>query len=214
MSESKVFRGSWIPAKDTEYNMIWSCPVCGETVYMAAGSPTYPTCPWCLTDMPESEDFETPEELREMKRHNKAVTDHVYSCNPADNQRKNERQRERYRLNAETERAKKREHYALNRDQISEHTREYLIAHPDKAQARRERSRQYREDHKEEINARRRQKYAENPEKYKEQARQSRIRNSGRPMREVMAHIYGVPVEDIPKNKLHYGKGRQPNESD
>ena len=214
MSSSKVYRGSWLPIKDTEFNMLWTCPFCGETVCMTAGSPTYPTCPFCLSDMPEAEDFDTPEELREMKRHNKAVTDHVYSCDPADNRRKNERQRERYRLNAETERQKKREHYALNRDQISEHTREYLIAHPDKAQARRERSRQYREDHKDEINARRRKKYADNPEKYKAQVRKSRIKNSGRPMREVMAHIYGVAVEDIPKNHLRYGKGRYQDEPD
>lgn len=205
--KSKVFRGSWIPQTDTTRNQTWFCPVCGGKVYMQPGSPTYPTCPWCLSDMPEVDDFDTPEELAEAKRRNHGATNKIYSTDPADAERKRKYQNKYYLQHAEELKARARQRYADNRDAELERQKRYREKHLDE---KREYDREYHAAHREERNAKQRERYAANPEKYREMKKKER----GKPMREVMAHIYGVAVEDIPKNHLRYGKGRYQDEPD
>ena len=198
----KVFRGSWIPATDKPNCQRFSCPFCGETVYMPSGTPTYPTCPWCISDMPEAEDFDTPEELRAAKMGNKGSTGLTYSTDPTDNATRREKRREWYALNKEHEREYQRNYYYEHRDEINEKARE---RYQKNKQHRLEYQRRYRAEHHDEILAKARAAREADPERFKAY----NIKHKGNSMREVEAHIRGVPVEDIPRNGFYFGKGVQ-----
>ncbi len=200
MEELKIFRGSWIPFSDNPRNQRFVCPFCNEQVRMMPGDPTYPTCPWCLSDMPEAEDFETPEELLAIKRGNKSMTNKTYSIDPADNEAKRARRRQWYADHPEQCRENSRKYYAEHREEILARQRARYREDPSR---KLEYQRRYTEEHREEINRKRREERAADPEKFREQQRRYR----GKPMREVKAHISGVPVEEIPEAGFYFGKG-------
>ena len=65
---SDIDRGAWIPDNDRPNCETFRCPFCGETVFMRRGHATYPTCPWCISDMPDADDLDTPEEVEQIKK--------------------------------------------------------------------------------------------------------------------------------------------------
>lgn len=184
MSASKVFRGSWIPAKETAYNMIFFCPFCLEAVYMGAGSPTYPTCPWCLSDMPEAEDFETPEELKDAKRGNRNATGSVYNVSREDNERMKADRRRRYWSDPEGNRERSRKYAAdpEHHEKKLQRDRRYYQENRDLICAK---ARERREKDRDEINAKRRERYRNEPERFLAY----RLRARGRPTEEIEANI-------------------------
>ena len=115
----EIFRGSWIPASTRPNNQIFICPFCGERVYMFRGSPTYPTCPWCVSDMPEMDDFETPEELADRKAGNRAATGRKYCVDPEVNKARNEKLRAYRASLGDKFREQRREYHARNREKIN-----------------------------------------------------------------------------------------------
>lgn len=195
-----IDRGSWIAQNDSENCERFRCPFCGEIVYIKHGYATYPTCPYCLTDMPEAEDFDTPEELRKAKWGNKGATNLLY-CE----------ERER----AEKKKAYHREYYRKNRERMLENQRRYDDAHKEQIS---ERNKRYYQEHKAEICAQQKEYHAEHREEYKarskawreahpDKVKEYRLKTYGKPMREVTAHILGIPVEDVPKPDFVFGKG-------
>lgn len=194
-----IFRGGWIPATNRENCTLFRCPICGEIVCMQRGRATYPTCPFCLSDMPEAEDFETPEELEEMKRGNRAATGKSYSSSREDSEEFKRKCREYYVRNVEHIREYKREYRARNSEKIRAEKREYAKKHPEK---NRECCRRYYQKHREQILAAAKKNYKADPEKYRERDRRYR----GKSMREVTAHILGVPVEEVTEQYLWFGK--------
>ena len=190
MSKSKVFRGSWIPQTDTVGNKTWFCPFCNEKVYMHPGSPTYPTCPWCLSDMPEAEDFDTPEELYEAKRRNENTTGKVYGTKE-DYEAAKAKRKEKYWNDPERDHEICKRYRETHKEERREYARKYYREHREEIT---ERQREWRRKNRDRINAARREDRKANPEKYKQYWQNS----CGKPMREVEAHIKGVPVEDIP----------------
>ena len=157
-----IFRGSWIPASKREGNQRFFCPFCGESVYMLTSMATYPTCPWCITDMPELDDFETPDELHSMKL--KEIPERV--------------ERKPAPVSDEEKRQRRREQYAADREHRREYAREYYRRNNAESERRKERNREnarrYRESHHDEILAKARADRAANPEKYREYARRRR----------------------------------------
>lgn len=197
---SNIYRGSWIPVTEKPNNQRYLCPYCGETVYMPCGTPTYPTCPWCVSDMPEADDFDTPEELADAKRGNKANTGKKYSVDPNDNENKRAKRRAWYAENRERECAYNREYYEKHREELLAKQRERYRAN--KTQ-RLEYQKKYREEHRDEIREAQRAAREADPERFRAYNEKSR----GKSMREVEAHIRGVPVEEIPRNGFYFGKG-------
>lgn len=205
MNEFQVFRGSWIPISDRPANQRFLCPFCGEQVRMLPGDPTFPTCPWCLSDLPEAEDFETPEELREIKRGNKAFTNLTYSVDPADHEAKLEKRRQWYADpdNREKTIERNRKYYAENREDILAKQRKKYREDPDRRQRKLESANNYYAENREEICAKQKAKRAADPERFKAYKEKC----LGKPMREVEAHIRGVSVDELPRSGFYFGKG-------
>lgn len=197
---SNVFRGSWIPATDAENCELFICPECGEQVYMKRGQATYPSCPFCLTDLPEAEEFETPEELSNAKRGNKGCTGLTYTNGTEEHAEYCAKRRKRYAENREQAREYQREYYRKNKERILSNQRVNYIYNKEK---RLEYQRQYRAAHKDELNESAKEWRRNNPDK----VREYQIRARGKPMREVTAHIMGIPVEDVPETGFKFGKG-------
>lgn len=200
MSE-EVFRGSWVPVNDSPHPELYKCPFCGEQVYIKRGMATYPTCPFCLSDMPEAEDFETPAELAERKAGNRAATGRKYCENREVNEARNAKLRAYRASLGEEFRAQRREYYAKNKEKINAQQRARYQKNIEKNRAR---SLQYYYDHREERLAAQKKWREENPDKAKEQ----QINAKGRTMREVEAHIRGISVDEIPEYDFWGGKGR------
>ena len=152
--------------------------------------------------MPEVDDFETPEELEKRKWGNRYATGKKYSESREDNERQKAKRRAYYAKNGEHFREYKKKYHAENKEKINAHQRERYQKRKEK---NREYARQYYLDHREEILAKQKKQREENPENYR--AQQQRCK--GKSMREVEAHIRGVPVEDIPRNGFYFGKGVQ-----
>lgn len=184
MSEA-IFRGSWIPATKLPNNQRFFCPFCGQMVYMRAGSPTYPTCPWCISDMPEADDFKTPDELHAPKIHAKSYSEPVDITTLSDEEADKEYRRQYYELNSERLLAK------------------YKESSPSEKERRREYTKKYREEHREEIKEKARAARAADPERFKAYA----LKQKQKSMREVEAHIRGVSPDEIPRNGFYFGKG-------
>lgn len=195
-----IFRGSWIALTNNPKCQRFRCPSCGNIVSMLMGSPTYPTCPWCLYDLPEAEDFDTPSELEQRKRGNRAATGKVYSESREDNEAWNAKRREYYARNGEHLREYKRKYYEDNKERLRAYRHKYYQEHKEKFQ---EYSKKYYQSHREEILARIKKKCKENPEKCKEYQKRYR----GKSMREVEAHIRGVSVDELPRSGFYFGKG-------
>lgn len=195
-----IFRGSWIPVSARPNNQIWICPFCGERVRMLPGDPTFPTCPWCLADLPEAEDFETPEELRDAKRGNVANTGKKYSVDPEDNENKRAKRRQWYAEHKEQSREYQRKYYEEHREELLAQMRERYRRNKEK---KLNSAGQYREEHREEINEKAREARAADPERFKAYKEKC----LGKPMREVEAHIRGVSVDELPRSGFYFGKG-------
>lgn len=198
----RIYRGSWIAATERPHNQVYFCPFCGEKVRMLPCDPTFPTCPWCLSDMPEADDFETPEELRDAKRGNLANTGKKYSINPEDNEAKRAKRRQWYADHKEREREYQRQYYEEHKAEINANARIRYLAQREK---RLEYQRKYRKEHRDELRESARAARKADPERFKEY----QVKNKGKSMREVEAHIRGVPVEEIPRNGFYFGKGVQ-----
>ena len=180
-----IYRGSWIPATKLSNNQRFFCPFCGQMVYMYPGAPTYPTCPWCVSDMPEADAFKTYEELRAPKLDIKSYSEPADINTLTDEDAKKEYQRQYYEMNKEKILADQKR---LN-DQYKERRREY--------------NRKYREEHHDEIKEKAKRARAEDPERFRAYAKKQRIKS----MREVEAHIRGVAPDEIPKNGFYFGEG-------
>lgn len=170
MSEN-IFRGSWIPVNDSPHPELYKCPFCGEQVYIKRGMATYPTCPFCLSDMPEAEDFDTPEELEKRKAGNRAATGRKYCEDREVNLSQREKRRAYYASRGDHFREYKREYHAKNREKINAQQRARYQKRKDK---NREYSKRYYQEHREELIEKNRQWRQQNPERYKEYQRRYR----------------------------------------
>lgn len=198
-----IFRGSWIALNDSENCETFRCPFCGEEVTIRRGSATYPTCPWCLSDMPEAEDFETPAELRALKRGNKSYTNLTYSIDPADHEAKLEKRRQWSAEHKEQLREYQRKYYAEHRDELLAKQRQRYREDPERRRRKQETSNDYYKRNREEINEKAREARAADPERFKAYKEKC----LGKPMREVEAHIRGVSVDELPRSGFYFGKG-------
>jgi len=192
---SDIDRGAWIPDNDRPNCETFRCPFCGETVFMRRGHATYPTCPWCISDMPDADDLDTPEEIEQMKKGNRAATNKAYCDDPAMQEKKKEASRRYYQEHKEEFREKNRIYRETHREKCRELHRRWFEENRDHAN---EKARENYAKHREERCAAYREKYESDPA-FRAKKKEYRERTYGKKMREVISHIRGVPEETLPR---------------
>ena len=129
---NKINRGGWIPVGNPGTCLKWKCPTCGEEVCMFRGTPSYPACPFCLSEISGWEEFETPEELRALLRQSVNATDKRYCFSEEEKQRHKEQRHESYVANKDAIREKQKQYNKEHREERNEYLKRYLKEHPEK----------------------------------------------------------------------------------
>ena len=129
---NRINRGGWMPVGNPDTCLKWRCPTCGEEVCMFRGTPTYPTCPFCLSEIPGWEDFETPEQLRVLLRQSTTATGKRYCFDEEEKQRHKERRHNSYIANRDAVIERQKKYNEEHKAERNEYLKRYMKDHPEK----------------------------------------------------------------------------------